>query len=123
MTTSSRKLDHIRICLEKPVDAKVRPFDDLTLVQLIVEKGVDAVNELPEGMARNPEAMAEAIENNLRRVIIDEQPINPMRTLLNSGNVVFETTAKNDKALEKQIGQQLRTTLGYEVATFIRTGR
>lgn len=32
MTTSSRKLDHIRICLEKPVDAKVRPFDDLTLV-------------------------------------------------------------------------------------------
>jgi len=33
LTTSSRKLDHIRICLEKPVDdARNRPFDDLTLV-------------------------------------------------------------------------------------------
>ena len=32
MTTSSRKLDHIRICLEKPVDAKNRPFEDLVLL-------------------------------------------------------------------------------------------
>ncbi|MCX6678025.1 MAG: type 2 isopentenyl-diphosphate Delta-isomerase [Methanothrix sp.] len=32
MTTSSRKLDHIRVCLEKPVDAKNRPFQDLVLM-------------------------------------------------------------------------------------------
>jgi isopentenyl-diphosphate delta-isomerase len=32
LTTSSRKLDHIRICLEKPIDAQIRPFDDLVLV-------------------------------------------------------------------------------------------
>ena len=32
MTTSSRKLDHIRICLEKPVEAQSRPFEDLSLV-------------------------------------------------------------------------------------------
>jgi isopentenyl-diphosphate Delta-isomerase len=32
LTTSSRKLDHIRICLERPVDAESRPFDDLTLI-------------------------------------------------------------------------------------------
>ena len=32
MTTSSRKLDHIRICLEKPVEANSRPFDDLVLI-------------------------------------------------------------------------------------------
>ena len=32
MTTSSRKLDHIRICLEKPVDAKKWPFQDLVLL-------------------------------------------------------------------------------------------
>ncbi|MCX6672190.1 MAG: type 2 isopentenyl-diphosphate Delta-isomerase [Methanothrix sp.] len=32
MTASSRKLDHIRICLEKPVDAKNRPFQDLVLL-------------------------------------------------------------------------------------------
>jgi isopentenyl-diphosphate delta-isomerase len=32
LTTSSRKLDHIRICLERPVDAENRPFQDLTLL-------------------------------------------------------------------------------------------
>ena len=32
MTTSSRKLDHIRICMEKPVDAKKWPFQDLVLL-------------------------------------------------------------------------------------------
>jgi isopentenyl-diphosphate Delta-isomerase len=32
LTTSSRKLDHIRICLEKPVDSKEWPFQDLVLL-------------------------------------------------------------------------------------------
>ncbi|VVB72499.1 Isopentenyl-diphosphate delta-isomerase [uncultured archaeon] len=32
MTTSSRKLDHIRICLENPVEADCRPFEDLVLI-------------------------------------------------------------------------------------------
>jgi len=32
LTTSSRKLDHIRICLEEPVDSKIRPFDEIVLV-------------------------------------------------------------------------------------------
>ena len=37
----------------------------------------DAVKELPKGIRENKEAVAETIENNLRRVIIDESPINP----------------------------------------------
>jgi len=32
LTTSSRKLDHIRICLEEPVEANFKPFDDLVLI-------------------------------------------------------------------------------------------
>jgi isopentenyl-diphosphate Delta-isomerase len=32
VTTSSRKLDHIRICLEKPVEAQSRPFEDLSFI-------------------------------------------------------------------------------------------
>jgi isopentenyl-diphosphate delta-isomerase len=32
MTTSERKLDHIRICLEKAVESDLRPFQDLELV-------------------------------------------------------------------------------------------
>ena len=56
---------------------KLSAFDDLTLVQLIVEQGVAAVKNAPEGLRENPEAMAEAIENNVRRLIIDERPVNP----------------------------------------------
>jgi len=32
MTTSRRKMDHIRICLEKPVQASSRPFEDVVLI-------------------------------------------------------------------------------------------
>ena len=57
--------------------AKVSAFDDVSLIQLIVERGADAVKSLPDGIRKNKEAVAEAIENNVRKLIIDEQPINP----------------------------------------------
>lgn len=44
-----------------------------------------------------------------------------VETFIASGNVVFETTAKNTATLEKKIEQKLHEALGYEVATFIRT--
>ncbi|MDV3238349.1 MAG: HsdR family type I site-specific deoxyribonuclease [Gammaproteobacteria bacterium] len=56
---------------------KLTAFDDLTLVQLIVERGEAAVDALPEGIRNNQEAMAETIENNVRRLIIDEMAVNP----------------------------------------------
>jgi len=56
---------------------KVSAFDDISLIQLIVERGETAVDSLPDGIRKNKEAVAEAIENNVRRLIIDEQPINP----------------------------------------------
>ena len=52
-------------------------FDDLTLVQLMVERGDAAIDALPGGIRNNPEAMAETIENNVRRLIIDEMAVNP----------------------------------------------
>jgi type I restriction enzyme R subunit len=65
----------------------ISAFDDMTLIQLIVKRGVDAVSSLPEGIKRNKEAVAETIENNIRKLIIDEMPTNPkyyekMSTLL-----------------------------------------
>src|ERR1019366_4331090 len=56
---------------------KLSAFDDLSLVQLIVERGPAAVDALPEGIRSSQEAVAEAIENNVRKLIIDEHPINP----------------------------------------------
>jgi len=41
MSTASRKLDHIRICLEEPVEADWRPFNDLMLVHRALPK-IDA---------------------------------------------------------------------------------
>lgn len=56
----------------------VSAFDDFTLLQLIVENGIDkAVEGLPQGIRNNKEAMAETIENNIRRLIIDEMATNP----------------------------------------------
>jgi len=56
---------------------KISSFDDLSLIQLVVERGIDAVDELPESIRKNPEAVAETIENNVRKLITDESPINP----------------------------------------------
>nr|MBG3153196.1 type I restriction endonuclease subunit R [Proteus mirabilis] len=63
-------------------------FEELGLIELIVEKGVTAVDALPEDLRKNPGAMAETIENNVRKIIVDENPVNPkyyeqMSVLLN----------------------------------------
>lgn len=52
-------------------------FDDLSLVQLIVEKGEAGLEQLPEDIKQNQEAMAETIESNVRKLIIDESGVNP----------------------------------------------
>jgi type I restriction enzyme R subunit len=56
---------------------KLTAFDDMTLVDLIVKKGEDALNDLPDAVKHNQDATAETIENNVRRLIIDEMPTNP----------------------------------------------
>ncbi len=56
---------------------RVSDLDDLSLIQLIVERGADAVKSLPKNIRQNETAVAETIENNVRKLIIDEQPINP----------------------------------------------
>ncbi|MDT4289539.1 type I restriction endonuclease subunit R [Methylomonas sp. MO1] len=52
-------------------------FEELGLIQLIVEKGIEATESLPENIRKNQDAMAETIENNVRRTIVDENPVNP----------------------------------------------
>lgn len=56
---------------------KLSQFDDKTILELILERGADAIDALPEGIRRSQEATAEVIANNLRRVIIDEMAVNP----------------------------------------------
>ena len=54
---------------------KVIDFEELGLIELIVEKAKQ--NPAEPTTKKVPEAMAETIENNMRKVIIDGQPINP----------------------------------------------
>ena len=56
---------------------KVSAFDDLSLVELIVKRGPDAIKALPKGIQADQRAVAETIENNVRKLIIDESPVNP----------------------------------------------
>ena len=56
---------------------QVSAFDDLPLVRMIVERGAATVDELPEGIRNSREAVAETVENNVRRLIIDESAVNP----------------------------------------------
>ena len=56
---------------------KISAFDDMSLIQLIVERGPDAVNALPKGIRKSEEAVAETIANNVRKLIINESPVDP----------------------------------------------
>ena len=52
-------------------------FDDMTLVDLLVERPEKAVDSLPDGIRANQRSVAETIENNVRRLIVDEMSVNP----------------------------------------------
>ena len=52
-------------------------FEDMTLVELIVEHGKAALDLLPESVRNSETATAETIENNVRQVIVEKTPENP----------------------------------------------
>lgn len=56
---------------------KISAFDDMSLIQLIVERGPDAAEAKLKGIMKTEEAVAETIENNVRKLIINESPVDP----------------------------------------------
>ncbi|MXX33955.1 MAG: HsdR family type I site-specific deoxyribonuclease [Gemmatimonadetes bacterium] len=77
-------------------------FEDMTLVDLIVARGEDAVEALPGGMNGDRRAVAETIENNVRRLIVDEMVVNPK---------YYE---RMSKLLDELIRQRREGVIGYE---------
>jgi type I restriction enzyme R subunit len=55
----------------------VADFANTSLIQLIVQMGAGAIDKLPDGIKSDPEAVAETITNNMRKVIVDERAMNP----------------------------------------------
>ena len=82
----------------------------------------DAIYTLPKSIKQNKEAVAETIENNLRKVIIDQQPTNPkyfekMSALLDELIQARKAAAQDYKAylqkiveLSKQVTQPSRAS-------------
>jgi type I restriction enzyme R subunit len=52
-------------------------LEDMSLVDLIAERQVDPDNAMPWGLRGSRDNVAETIDNNVRRLIIDETPVNP----------------------------------------------
>jgi uncharacterized protein (DUF1697 family) len=57
-----------------------------------------------------------ALRGHFEKLGFDE-----VETFINSGNVVFNSAAKDDAALERKIEAHLEKVLGYEVKTFLRS--
>lgn len=56
----------------------ISPFADMPLLDIIVKSGIaDAINSMPDGIKSNQGAIAETIENNVRKKIIKEHLIDP----------------------------------------------
>lgn len=52
-------------------------FEELGLIELVVQKGADVADSMPKSLREDEGAMAETIENNVRKTIADENPVNP----------------------------------------------
>ncbi len=55
------------------------------------------------------------------RSLFEALGFSSVETFIASGNVIFDSTSRSTKALEKKIESFLQETLGYAVATFIRS--
>jgi uncharacterized protein (DUF1697 family) len=55
------------------------------------------------------------------RKLFESLGLSNVETFIASGNVIFDSPAKNTETLEKKIEGHLQRSLGYEVATFIRS--
>lgn len=76
-------------------------FDNIPLVQLLVDNRDAAIEMLPTGIRNDEAAIAATIENNVRRLIVDKSDINP------------KYYAEMSKLLEELIHQRKQGAMDY----------
>lgn len=65
--------------IEAKPSQKISALEDFSLVELVVKRNIEeAIHELPESIRKDEEAVAETIEGNMRRVLIEERQSNPV---------------------------------------------
>lgn len=95
----------------------VAEFDEIGLVELIVQRGAAALDALPPGIKKNKDAVAETIVNNVRKTIIDEYAMNPK---------YYETMSSLLDALIEQRRQEAvdyKTYLDNLIAHAVKVGK
>ncbi len=96
----------MRYLIDNYISAKaseiLSTFNDMTLIELILKRGVEFEKDLPEGLRNNQKAAAEAIENNIRTVIVENKTTNPL---------YYE---KMSKLLEELIKERDQARLNYK---------
>lgn len=98
---------------------KISPFDDITLLQLIAKIGIkSAIDNQPESIKSNKEAVSEIIENNIRSKIIKEHLNDPAYYEKMSGLLEEIITARKAKAIEYE--EYLKQVA--ELANKVQTG-
>jgi type I restriction enzyme R subunit len=97
--------------IEADEPRKVSPFDNMSLLDLIVKSGIaKAINSQLGGIKGNKDAVAETIENNVRSKIIKEHLSDPayyekMSTLLDEIIAARKAKALEYEAYLKQIAE------------------
>jgi type I restriction enzyme R subunit len=97
--------------IEAAEPRKISPFDNMTLLDLIVRTGIaNAINSMPGGLKANKEAVAETIENNVRSRIFKEHLNDPayyekMSALLDEIIATRKAKAIEYEEYLKQIGE------------------
>jgi type I restriction enzyme R subunit len=87
--------------IEADEPRKISPFDDMPLLKLIAQTGIEnALDQMPEGIKGNREAVAETIENNVRSKIIKEHLNDPAYYEKMSALLDEVIAARKAKALE-----------------------
>jgi uncharacterized protein (DUF1697 family) len=61
------------------------------------------------------------VKMNRLRELFEALSLADVETFIASGNVIFESSAKNTVSLEARIEERLAEALGYEVSAFLRT--
>lgn len=108
----------------------ISPFGEMSLLDLIVKSGIaEAINSMPKGIKSNKEAVAETIENNVRRKIIKEHLIDPayfeeMSKLLNGiikerkeNAISYEEYLKKIAELSKRVSNIIPDDLPPDIKT------
>jgi type I restriction enzyme R subunit len=93
--------------IEADEPRKISPFDNMSLLDLIVKTGIaDAINTQLAGMKGNEDAVAETIENNVRRKIIKERLNDP--TYFDAMSALLDEVIKARRAKALDYEEYLR---------------